>query len=199
MIMDQLFIELNNYGISMSLDKEDLVINFEGDEISESLINKIKENKKEIVSYLKKYNSEDNFEEIQAVEEQKNYPISFAQKRLWISSQYAEASLAYMMPKIIDLSGDLDLEIFEKAVNAVIERHESLRTIFKEEENGEVRQWILERKDVGFKILNFDFSKEENSQELFNEFVQKDSYELFDLSKGPLIRATLVKISDQKY
>ncbi|TCK55875.1 non-ribosomal peptide synthase protein (TIGR01720 family)/amino acid adenylation domain-containing protein [Flavobacterium sp. 90] len=197
--MDQLFIELNNYGISMSLDKEDLVINFEGDEISESLINKIKENKKEIVSYLKKYNSEDNFEEIQPVEEQENYPISFAQKRLWISSQYAEASLAYMMPKIIDLSGELDLEIFEKAVNAVIERHESLRTIFKEEENGEVRQWILQREDLGFKILNLDFSKEQNSQELFNEFVQKDSYELFDLSKGPLIRATLVKISDEKY
>ena len=197
--MDQLFLELNDHGISISLDREDLLISYEGDTIPESLVTKIRENKTELIQYLKKYASEDDFEEIQPVPMQENYPISFAQKRLWVSSQYAGASLAYMMPKVIDLPGDLDLPLFEKAVNTVIERHESLRTVFKEDEHGEVRQWILPATKIGFKIRHLDFSQSEHAAQQFAAFVQEEAGKLFDLGKGPLIRACLVKMPEAKY
>ncbi|HEY0610184.1 MAG TPA: amino acid adenylation domain-containing protein, partial [Chitinophaga sp.] len=110
-----------------------------------------------------------------------------------------EASKAYIMPNQVDLSGDVDFEAFKKAVYAVIERHEILRTVFKEDESGEVRQWVLQTEALNFEIPLIDLSEQEHAEKTANAYIEQDGFKPFDLVNGPLIRACLFKLSSGKY
>ena len=57
-------------------------------------------------------------------------PLSFAQQRLWLMSQLEPGSPAYVMPGSVRITGPLNLDALERALNAIVDRHESLRTTF---------------------------------------------------------------------
>ncbi|HRI35132.1 MAG TPA: condensation domain-containing protein, partial [Saprospiraceae bacterium] len=139
------------------------------------------------------------FIHIEKVKVQKNYPISHAQRRLWVLSQFEGVSSAYNLPDSTYLNNNVDVEKFKRAIDAVVDRHEILRTVFKEDGSGEVRQWVLSKEDLGFKIDYKDFRKENNKEEKLNNYVAEDSYEAFDLGNGPLLRASLLHVEDEAY
>lgn len=199
MNINQLLVELNDHDISISLDGGDLLINFEGDEIAEPLVDKIKSNKSQLVAYLKKYASQQDFAAIRPVPLQESYPLSVAQKRMWILSQYAEVSKAYVIPNQVELSEELDMEKFSKAVNAVIDRHEILRTVFREDEYGEVRQWVLPKDALDFDISLLDFSQQEHPAIQADKHLEADSFKDFDFVNGPLFRISLIKLGEKQY
>ncbi|MDI5790323.1 condensation domain-containing protein [Bacillus licheniformis] len=70
-----------------------------------------------------------------------NYPVSSAQRRMYILNQLEEASTSYNVPAVLLLEGELDKERLEDAFRALISRHETLRTSF-ELIDGEIVQTI---------------------------------------------------------
>lgn len=136
---------------------------------------------------------------IPVVVESEDYPISDAQKRLWVLSQYSEGSVAYNMPSQVYLNGTYEIDYFKKAIEATINRHEILRTIFKVNEIGEVRQYILSKEELGFTLDYQDFRKELDKEQKVSTYIQKDSAKVFDLEKGPLLRAGLLQLADDQY
>jgi NRPS condensation-like uncharacterized protein len=128
-----------------------------------------------------------------------SYPLSSSQYRLWILNKFEEDSVAYNMPATIWLEDNYDIECFKKALNAVIERHEILRTVFREDESGDLKQWVLSKESLGFEIFYKDFRLEENKESLALAYTTKDSYQPFNLEKGPLFRASLLQLSDDSY
>ncbi|WP_212003973.1 non-ribosomal peptide synthase/polyketide synthase [Chitinophaga sp. HK235] len=139
------------------------------------------------------------YSEIHRVEERENYPISVAQRRLLLLNQMNGTSGAYNIPYSLVLHNMHDIGNFEKAVYAVVERHEILRTVFREDEHGQYMQWVLPAAEIGFAIDTFDFRDEVNKKEQVNGYLIKDFYQPFDLSKGPLIRAALLRIAEDQY
>ncbi len=135
-----------------------------------------------------------SFVTIEPVEIQENYPLSNAQQRLWVLSQFQEGSAAYNIPYTVPIQIE-DLELFKKAIYAVVDRHEVLRTIFKENAAGEIRQWIVTQNNLNFQIEY----KEVTDQAAVEQFIAADSFIPFDLENGPLIRATLLKTSTDNY
>lgn len=192
---------LSDQGIYLRLKEGKLKLSFEGD-ISPDTLQEVKARKQEIIAYLENHSFETASEEkIEAAtfSPDNSYPISDAQRRLWVLSQYDGGSSVYNIPSSVPLKGAYDIESFKKAVNAVIDRHEILRTVFREDENGDVKQWILDRNDIHFDIKYKDFTNVINKVVAVENYIIEDSFKEFDLANGPLLRATLIQTHEQEY
>jgi amino acid adenylation domain-containing protein len=140
-----------------------------------------------------------SFVTIEAAEQQDDYPLSSSQRRLWILSQLGEANAAYNMPAVFLFEGTLNRKALEASFASLIKRHESLRTVFRENKNGEVRQLIQAPEASGFVLNYFDLRHDTQHEELARDLVQKDFIKPFDLSSGPLLRASLYQVEDGKW
>jgi amino acid adenylation domain-containing protein len=118
-------------------------------------------------------------------------PLSFAQMRMWVIYRQVPDSVLYAIPMAMQVKGDINIPVFERAVNEVIRRHEALRTIFAME-NDEPVQVILP--ELRFKINIIDLShlpQAERDKET-SRIIDQESFKPFSLEKGPLLRVLLV-------
>jgi len=194
--MLQLINKLKEANIDVLVKGNDLELHFDQAEISQELLLELKENKQELIEFLKKYSANAETNDIEAVAQAENYELSDAQKRLWIVSQTGDASRAYNMPTYKHVDRVDDFESFEKALRAVVERHEILRTVFRKDENDTIKQWVLPTSDVTCTITQKDFSNESDAQAVALAYAKEDSFKPFDLENGPLFRVNLLKVSD---
>src|SRR3990172_8011733 len=77
----------------------------------------------------------------------KNLPLSFAQQRLWLLDQIEPNTPLYNIPTAVRLSGALNIEALQKTLDAIVARHEVLRTTFVSVDGGPV-QVISESRSV---------------------------------------------------
>ncbi|MGG3840811.1 amino acid adenylation domain-containing protein, partial [Paenibacillus thiaminolyticus] len=127
---------------------------------------------------------------IPLIEESDCYPVSSAQKRLYILSQLEGGELSYNMPGVLEMEGALDRERLEEAFRQLIRRHETLRTGF-ELVGGEPVQRV--HRDVEFEV-EYVRVKEEEANAHLREFIQA-----FDLRQAPLLRARLLELQPDRH
>ncbi len=163
------------------------------------LINVFKTPTVEKLSVIIEGSERDLFSSIKAVDLTDNYPLSSAQRRLWFVCQFEEGNIAYNMPGIYMFKGNLDYNALTFAFNVLMTRHESLRTVFKEDANGEIKQFILSVDEVDFLIPLTDLRKDTNKSYTLNQYISRDLYEAFDLSKAPLLRSNLYCVENDKW
>ncbi|HTD28144.1 MAG TPA: condensation domain-containing protein, partial [Xanthomonadaceae bacterium] len=120
-------------------------------------------------------------------------PLSFAQQRLWFLHKFEGPSAAYNIPLALNFDGSLNAGALQAAIGDVLERHESLRTIFTEID-GVGQQHILQPDAVG-SIFQIAPATDATLGELLREAV---GY-CFDLAREPPIRATLFRLGDTRH
>lgn len=189
--------ELESKHMYLTLAGDDLELSCDH-EIDHDMLIKIRENKPQLIELLKKYQKRNAYKGIIPIEEAVNYPLSDAQKRLWMLCQFEDGSVAYNIPFRLNLK-DIDIIKFRRAVDAVITRHEILRTIFKEDHTGEIRQWILSLEQLKFHLNYFDVRADKNRDTFVSDYIYRDFFKPFDLEKGPLLRGSLFQTSDHDY
>ncbi|MFC0215901.1 non-ribosomal peptide synthase/polyketide synthase [Paenibacillus chartarius] len=116
------------------------------------------------------------------------YPLSSAQKRLFVLDRLEGAGTAYNIPAAMMLEGAIDAVRLQRAFVSLIQRHESLRTSFKLVD-GEPRQLVRDEAEFALEIG-------ETSEELVNVAIDR-FVRPFDLGQAPLIRVGLVKVTDR--
>ncbi|MEU7260450.1 non-ribosomal peptide synthase/polyketide synthase [Streptomyces rimosus] len=117
-------------------------------------------------------------------------PLSFAQRRLWFLHQLEGPSAAYNWPLALRLTGTVDRQALQEALNDLIARHESLRTVFPDVD-GEPRQVVLDPADA---VL--DLRTEEVAAERLHRAVQDAAGHRFGLAGEPPVRAWLFEQPD---
>lgn len=198
--MQALLKKLNDLIIKIDLVDEKLDIQAPKGVMTEDLLNEIKLHKNDLIEFITLYNTKkEKHLFIPQVSLQSSYPLSSSQRRLWLLSQFESGNTAYNMPSVFELKGNLDVNSLNKAFHSLIERHESLRTNFIETENGEARQVILESNDSNFQLLSEDLSYEKNYIEEVKKIIENEVNFKFNLISDSLLRAKLVKTSQDTY
>jgi amino acid adenylation domain-containing protein len=121
-------------------------------------------------------------------------PASFAQQRLWFLDQFEGSDALYNVPVATRLRGPLDVAALERALDALVARHEPLRTAFKLLD-GVPHQEIKPHRE--FSLLVTDLSSSPDAERRGLEIVSEHAREPFDLSAGELFRARLVKLDEE--
>ncbi len=122
--------------------------------------------------------------------------LSFAQERLWFLDQLEPGSAAYNMPGVVWLEGELDVVALERSLNEIIRRHEILRTTFRTE-RGRPVQVIAASGQLFLPLIDLSHSSDSESEA--RRLAREEAAKPFDLTRGPLLRTTLVRLSAESH
>jgi amino acid adenylation domain-containing protein len=125
-------------------------------------------------------------------------PLSFAQHRLWFLAQFAPDNPFYNESSALRLQFAVDAEALESAVNAVVERHEALRTSFPTHD-GQPYQAIAPALHIPLRTLDLRHLREAAREAEAVRIAAEDGVRAFPLESGPLLRTTLVRLGDADY
>ncbi|CBL45103.1 Non-ribosomal peptide synthetase modules and related proteins [gamma proteobacterium HdN1] len=133
--------------------------------------------------------------ELLPIDRSQRLPLSFAQQRLWLLDQIEQGSSAYNLPSAIRIRGELDTAALERALSVVFNRHEGLRAVFLEDEQGSY-QSLLPEQDWPLTITDLRAEKLPET-----ELMRLAAIELmtsFELDRGPLFRARLFRVAENE-
>ena len=124
-------------------------------------------------------------------------PTSFAQQRFWVLDQL-DAEAAYTLPIGVRLQGPLDAAALEGALNVIVARHEALRTVFALEGDEPVQVVMptlrIPLAAADLRALSLDAREIE-----VRARADANANAPFDLSAGPLLRASLLRVADDEH
>ncbi|HVR07976.1 MAG TPA: condensation domain-containing protein, partial [Thermoanaerobaculia bacterium] len=125
-------------------------------------------------------------------------PLSFGQERIWLLHHYEPESAAYNLPLVFELRGTLSRPRLAAALSEVVRRHESLRTIFAERA-GELSQHIQPAAAVELPLVDLDSLPQDRRAAAAERLAERHVLTPFDLSRGPLLTAALVRSGPQAH
>jgi amino acid adenylation domain-containing protein len=122
-------------------------------------------------------------------------PASFAQQRLWFLDQLEGGGAGYNVPAATRLRGPLDVDALKGAINALVERHESLRTVFTLVDDVP-HQVIRPPRPASVTVVDLSDAPEAEQRAL--QVAAEQARRPFDLS-DELFRMALVKLGDEDH
>jgi amino acid adenylation domain-containing protein len=135
------------------------------------------------------------FPPIRSSESDGGRALSYSQERLWFLEQFEPSRGAYNVTKFIELSGRLDVVAMEQALHEIVRRHEVLRTTFSQDHGVAVE---VVREELRLPVREVDLSAvpEARQETEARRLAGMEARRPFDLVRGPLIHATLVRRSE---
>lgn len=124
-------------------------------------------------------------------------PLSFAQQRLWFLDRM-ETGAAYHIPLALEIQGVLNTPALQQALNEIVQRHESLRTIFKAD-GVETEQIIQNQVKLELPYLHLQTRSAAEQTVILQQLRHNEATRPFDLTKDLMLRGQLVCLEVQKH
>ncbi len=189
---------LKDKDILLSVQDERLVCNSPKGVLTPKLQKLLMKHKREIVEYIQiNDNGKHNKTSSKILSDDRNttIPLSFAQQRLWILDQIESNKAIYHIPFFFRLKGELNVQIFEMSINALIKRHEVLRTAVSNL-NGQPVQKIADH--IHFELPIITIVELNSKSEIFR-IAREEFTKPFHLEKGPLFRLKLLRLNQKEH
>ncbi|MGE4488361.1 MAG: amino acid adenylation domain-containing protein, partial [Kiritimatiellales bacterium] len=135
---------------------------------------------------------------IPAAEPRDSYPLTPSQRTMWMLHQSDRSGLLSNIPEVVYLSGPLDPELMNRALNAVISRHDALRMVYAME-NGAIIQRPLDEVYIPVELIDLSALHPADRDRKVAEIRAENGNYRFDLSTGPLIHMNLVKLAENRF
>jgi amino acid adenylation domain-containing protein len=126
------------------------------------------------------------------------FPLSFAQQRIWFLNQLGSMNAAFTVGEINELTGPFDVRILERSLNALVQRHEALRTTFVVV-NGQPFQKIHASMPVGVSVEDLTAVPEADRLQDLRQRVAAAIAAPWKLDTGPLLRAAVWKVGPESH
>ena len=121
-------------------------------------------------------------------------PMSPAQRQVWTQERLLPGRPTYTESVVLRIDGPLDAGLLRRALQAVVDRHAGLRTVFREVD-GEPSQVVLPSHTVELPVLRFEGSTDDAARQAIDE----ETAHVFDLAAGPLFDPRLLAGSDDTH
>ena len=125
-------------------------------------------------------------------------PASYGQQRLWFLSELDPGDPVYQISQALPIDGALDPPTVERALGEVARRHEVLRTTFATVD-GQPVQVIAGAARPGWRWVDLVELPADERERRAREVMAAEAREPFDLGRGPLLRATLVRLATERH
>ncbi|NBD17980.1 MAG: amino acid adenylation domain-containing protein [Cyanobacteria bacterium] len=125
--------------------------------------------------------------------------LSFSQKRIWFIHKLAPQNALYNLFVAYKIKGKLDVAALNNSFNAIIKRHEILRTSFQETEDGTPIQVVLPNRYLTIPIIDLTHIDAKKQEKEIQDLVTKESLRPFDLTKDNLLRLTLIQLTETEH
>ena len=123
-------------------------------------------------------------------------PLSFAQERMWFIEQLEPNSPVHNIPAVFRLTGSLNVAVLEKSLNALVERHEVLRSSFAAA-GGQPIQVLAPHLSVSLPVV--DLRGQPDAAHGAETLITSEIQRPFQLFRGPLLRARLLRLTETEY
>lgn len=187
---------LRSLDINVFIEGETLRCNAPEGVMTAEIRAEILSKKSEIISFLKAANSTTT--NIVAVSRQGAIPLSFAQQRLWFMDKLVPNNPFYNVPAAVRLTGEVDFGALQKSFDEIVCRHEALRTTFAVV-NGQPVQKIATAINVPIALLDLRNLPPTEREIEAERLIVQEAQRPFNLSAGPLLRVTLLQLSEAEY
>lgn len=127
------------------------------------------------------------------------YPLSFMQEGMLFHSLYDEQSRAYFEQASFTIHGQLDLERFQKSMDAVFDRYDIFRTAFIYKNVAKPRQVVLKQRHCPIHIEDISHLNERDKEHCTEAFKEQDKSKGFDLQTDVLMRISILKWAPDHY
>ena len=124
-------------------------------------------------------------------------PASFAQQRLWFIDQMEGGSSQYNMPGTLRFKGHFDDTVIEQAFARIVERHEPLRTVFVNSDNG-VQQVIRHQAGLTLSRMDFTTLSPQAQEQAVQQAARADAGQSFQLDQDLMLRLCFIRLSDDE-
>jgi non-ribosomal peptide synthetase component F len=125
------------------------------------------------------------------------FPLSFAQQRLWFLDQLASDKATYNVPTVTRMTGNLNLPALHQSLNEIVRRHEILRTAFADVDGRPVPT-VTNTSELCLKVIDLQMVEPDRCEQQVLRLAQAEADRPFDLTQLPLLRVTLVRLSQQE-
>jgi amino acid adenylation domain-containing protein len=126
------------------------------------------------------------------------YPLSFAQQRLWFLAHLEPSSPVYNIPAAFRLVGSLNVVALEQSLNEIVRRHEALRTSFAAVD-GQPIQIIAATLSLTVPVVDLSCMAEDERESEALRLASEEARQPFDLSQLPLLRVRLLRLSEAEH
>ena len=126
------------------------------------------------------------------------FPLSFAQQRLWFLDQLDPGNTTYNICSVGRITGNLDLIALQQTFNAIIQRHEILRTNFTTVDGQPVQKIAPELKFT-IPIIDLQNLPETQREQEVQRLIEAEAQKPFNLQNDNLLRVNLLQISESEY
>ena len=187
---------LNSLGIKIWLEGGQLNYRAPKGVMNPDLKNQLLGRKSEILAFLEEAQTatDSSFEPILSIKRSGDLPLSFAQQRMWFLYQLESQSPFYNESLQLRVEGVLKVEALQHSINEIIRRHEILRTTFPAVD-GKPLQIISPSLAMNIPVLDLQGLEAAEIQQI----VTKEARQPFDLSNGPLLRFTLLRLGSKSH
>ncbi|MEH2367591.1 amino acid adenylation domain-containing protein [Nostoc sp.] len=187
---------LNSLGIKIWLEGGQLNYRAPKGVMNPDLKNQLLGRKSEILAFLEEAQiaTDSSFEPIVSIKRSGELPLSFAQQRMWFLYQLESQSPFYNEGLQLRVAGVLNIEALQQSINEITSRHEILRTTFPAVD-GKPLQIISPSLAMNIPVLDLQGLEESEVQQI----VTKEARQPFDLSNGPLLRVTLLRLEPESH
>ena len=126
-------------------------------------------------------------------------PLSHAQLGLWFADQLNPGNPVYNNYRAVRLTGPLEPSELERGLDEVVRRHEALRTSFHTTPDGEPVQAIAPAGAIPLNVVDLGGQAADGRLSADVRRLREEILRPFDLSRGPLLRATLYRLADREH